>query len=147
MFFLKKNLVKRQDTLNIYVDGASRSNPGPSSYAFIFILGESIIKEKSEYLGEMTNNQAEYEAIKHSLKEAEKETRWKIKLFSDSKLAVNQLNKQWRITKEHLSKLCDEIYSQIRKFDEVKIFHVPRDNEYIQRCDELCNRCLDDEGF
>jgi len=51
------NTIKKGDILKIYADGASRGNPGPSAYAFIFVKGEKIVFSKSGYLGEQTIKQ------------------------------------------------------------------------------------------
>ena len=141
------NPVKRGDILEIYVDGASRGNPGPAAWSFIFVKDNQTIHQKSGYLGNATNNTAEYNAIINALKEAEKYTRWHVKVYSDSQLAVRQINKEYRIKKAHLSDLCDKIYNQIRKFEKVKFLHVGRNNPFIQVCDSLCNNHLDDMGF
>lgn len=144
---MKKNPVKREDILEIYVDGASRGNPGPAAYAFIFIKENEIIHQKSAFIGNKTNNTAEYEAIINALKEAEKYSRWQINVFSDSQLVIRQINKVYRIKKSHLSLLCDSVYDRCKKFEKVDFFHVGRDNTYIQKCDLLCNKCLDAKGF
>lgn len=56
---MNKNPVKREDILEIYVDGASRGNPGPAAYGFIFIKKNEIIHQKSAFIGNKTNNTAE----------------------------------------------------------------------------------------
>ena len=144
---LKKQPVKRGDLLEVYVDGASRKNPGPAAWAFIYVKDEEIIYKKSEYVGETTNNTAEYLAIINALKEAEKYSRWDIKVYSDSKLAINQINKKWRINYPHLSKLCNDVYTLCNKYNKVDFYHIGRKNDLIQKCDDLCNKTLDSKGF
>ena len=56
------------DILKIYTDGAARGNPGPAAYAFIFVDKDNIIHKESGYLGNATNNTAEYKAIINALK-------------------------------------------------------------------------------
>ena len=144
---MKSNIVKRDEILEIYVDGAARSNPGPAAWSFIFVLDDKIHHQNSDYIGKATNNTAEYTAIINALIEAERWTRWHIKIYSDSKLAVNQINRAWRINKPHLSKLCDDVYSKSKKFEKVEFFHLGRNNKFIRECDSLCNKCLDEKGF
>ncbi len=139
--------MKRGDLLEVYVDGASRKNPGPAAWAFIYVKDEDIIYKKSEYVGEATNNTAEYLAIINALKEAERYSRWDIKVFSDSKLAINQINKKWRINYPHLSKLCNDVYMLCNKYNKVKFYHIGRKNAFIQKCDDLCNDTLDSKGY
>ena len=144
---MKDYQIKSGDILEIYVDGACRGNPGPSASSFIFVKIKKVIHEKSEYIGNATNNIAEYTAILKALKEAEKFTRGEIKLYSDSQLAIKQINKEWRITKPYLSDLCNKIYKQREKFVKVEFFKVGRNNSFIQKCDLLGNKCLDEKGF
>ncbi|MHA1156875.1 MAG: ribonuclease HI family protein, partial [Candidatus Heimdallarchaeota archaeon] len=84
------NSVKKGDVLKIYVDGASRGNPGPAASAFLFIHNDSVIHEEYEFIGTATNNTAEYQAIINALKVAEKFSRGHIQVYSDSNLAVQQ---------------------------------------------------------
>ena len=138
-----ESTVKKGDILEIYTDGAARGNPGPAAYAYILVKDGNIIKQNSEFIGNTTNNTAEYHAIIHSLKETEKYTEWRIKIFSDSELVVRQINKEYRIKKAHLSQLCNDVYSLVQKFEKVEFFHVGRENKFIKIADKLCNICLD----
>ena len=144
---MNRNPIKRRDILKIYVDGAARGNPGPAASAFILVHDNSIIHKGVSFIGKATNNTAEYTAIINALKVAEKFSRWRIQVHSDSNLAIQQINKKWRINKPHLSKLCEEVYKLQQKYELVEFFHVSRNNKYIQTCDELCNNRLDAEGF
>ncbi len=142
---MEKNPIKSWDILKIYVDGASRKNPGLAACSFIFIKEDEIIHEKKIFLGEVTNNTAEYMGIIEALSEAESFTKWDIELFSDSELVVKQINKVYRVKKEHLAKLRSKVYSLLVKFTGVDFKHVRRENRYISRCDELCNLCLNEQ--
>jgi len=133
---IKENPIKRENLLSIYTDGASRGNPGRASCSFIFLKNSDTnpFLVHSEYLGEnITNNIAEYEALIKALNCAVKYTRWNIKMFSDSKLVVNQLNGVWRVKKEHLQKEIDEIFRIIKYFKKIKFFFVPRTNNFIKK--------------
>ena len=151
IFTMQSNPVKKYDVLYIYTDGASRGNPGPAAIAYIFgVLREGKwieIERYSDYIGIATNNKAEYKAIIKALSEAHRYTRWKIKLYSDSELVIRQIKGEYRIKKEHLSKLCEEVYEKIEFYEKVEFFHVPRENPYIQKCDRLCNLELDNAGY
>jgi len=144
---MNRNLVKKGDTLKIYVDGASRGNPGPAASAFLFALNDKIIHDECVFIGTATNNTAEYRAIINALKVADKFSRGHIQVYSDSNLAVQQINKKWKINYPHLSKMCGEVYKLCEKYDKVEFFHVGRNNPYIQKCDKLCNERLDAEGL
>lgn len=139
----KKNKIKKGETLEIYTDGASRGNPGPSACAFIFVKNDEIIHKYSEYLGNKTNNEAEYNAIIKALKKAVEFTRWDIKIYSDSQLVVNQINGEWRIKKEHLKELYQEVVKEKQNFKSVEFLYSKRENKFIKEVDTLCNQCLD----
>ena len=139
--------IKRGDILKIYTDGAARGNPGPAAYAFMFVHDDAIVHKGYGYIGTATNNTAEYKAIINALKVAEKFHRGRLQIFSDSNLAVQQINKKWRINYPHLSEMCGKVYQLREKYEKVEFFHVSRNNPYIQKCDELCNSQLDKEGF
>jgi len=144
---MNKNPLKKGDILWIYTDGAARGNPGPAAYAFLFIHNDVIIHQGSGYMGTATNNTAEYKAIINALKAVEKFYRGYTQIFSDSNLAVQHINRKWKINYPHLSELCSEVYQLSKKYEKVEFFHVSRNNPYIQICDEFCNSQLDKEGF
>ena len=139
--------MKKGDILKIYVDGASRGNPGPAASAFLLIHNDNVILGECVYIGTATNNTAEYRAIINALKTAERFSRGHLKVHSDSNLAIQQINKKWKINYPHLSKLCSQVYKLSEKYEQVEFFHVGRNNPYIQKCDKLCNEQLDAEGF
>ena len=145
---LKNISFNEHEILEIYVDGASRGNPGHSAYAFIFIKrGEGQFHEGCGYLGEQTNNIAEYRAIINALRAAEKFTHGKVRIYSDSQLIIKQVKKEYQIKAEHLSKLCEKVNHLSNKFEKVEFFNVKRENPNIKKSDSLCNKCLDDMGF
>ena len=139
--------VKKGDILKIYVDGASRGNPGPAASAFLLAHEDIIIHDECVFIGPATNNTAEYQAIINALKAAEKFSRGHIQVYSDSNLAIQQINKKWKINYPHLSKMFSEVNKLSKKYEKVEFFHVGRNNPYIQKCDTLCNERLNAEGF
>ena len=131
--------------LDVYTDGASRGNPGPAAYGFIFVRNSEIIFEDSGTLGKTTNNTAEYYAILSALKKAQEFARESVTVWSDSELVIKQINNQYRITKPHLAELRAELAIEEKKFVGIHFRNVPRENRFIRRCDELCNQALDRE--
>ncbi len=125
--------------LEIYTDGACRGNPGPASISYLFIQDNEIIKKHGEYLGNSTNNRAEYKAIILALDEAKCYTRNTVKVHSDSELAIRQITKLWKINNPNLSELCNKVYQCAQLFKIVEFFHVCRENQYIKICDKICN--------
>jgi len=92
--------------LIIYADGASRGNPGPAGIGIVICdeLGK-IIKEYRHFIGNATNNMAEYRALIMALKLASSFPVSEIECFSDSELMVKQLNGVYRVKNEKLGKL------------------------------------------
>jgi ribonuclease HI len=131
--------------LDVYTDGASRGNPGPAAYGFIFVRNTEIIFEDSGTLGKTTNNTAEYYAILSALKKAQEFARESVTVYSDSELVIKQINNQYRITKPHLAQLRVELAIVEKNFRDIHFRNVPRENRFIRRCDELCNQALDRE--
>ncbi|MEM0332983.1 MAG: ribonuclease HI family protein [Candidatus Aenigmatarchaeota archaeon] len=139
----QENVIKKDDILYIYTDGASRKNPGPSAIAYVFVKNnDEIIFQNCEYIGEKTNNQAEYIAIIKALEKATEFTRWNVKVFSDSELVIRQINGKYRIKNPELKKLCLEVNKYRSLFSSLEFYHVKRENKYIQLADKLCNDCL-----
>jgi ribonuclease HI len=140
----RRSMGATERTLQIFTDGASRGNPGPSCYAFIFVESGSIVRERAGFLGEATNNTAEYQAVIHALREAAGRGKARISVHSDSELVIRQLTGRYRIRKSHLAALHAEVVALIGRFQEVAFVSVPRDNPFIRHADTLCNRCLDE---
>ena len=139
--------MKKEGILKIYVDGAARSNPGPAASAFLLVRDGKVIHDECVYIGTATNNTAEYRAIINALKTAKQFSQRQLEVYSDSNLAVKQINKEWKINYPHLSKLFNQVQKLRKDYERVKFFHVGRGNPYIQKCDKLCNERLDAEGF
>ncbi len=142
-----QDTVKMGELLEIYTDGASRGNPGPAAISFVFVKDEQIIHQHKEYIGETTNNVAEYTAIILALKKAKSFTRWSIVLYSDSQLVINQINKIYRIRKQHLEDLCKRVYEEAQFFEDVSFRYRSRNNKFIKKCDYLCSEVLNANGF
>ena len=133
--------------LKIYTDGAARGNPGPAAIAFIYVYKNKILHESCDFIGKATNNTAEYKAIISALKTAQEYSKGEIEVYSDSNLAIQQINKNWRINFPHLEKLCKEVHKLIGKYEKVEFIHIKRDDQFISICDRMCNDRLDSEGI
>ena len=134
------------EPLEIYTDGASRGNPGPAAYAFIFVRDGSVIVEESSFIGTATNNTAEYSAIIAAVKRAHESTNGAVIVSSDSELVVRQINGQYRIRQPHLAELRAWLTPFEKQFSSIIFRNVPRENPCIRRCDELCNIAIEAES-
>ncbi len=131
------------DALMVYTDGASRGNPGDAAWAYVIVRDGSVVAWRSGYLGKTTNNVAEYHAIINALRTAREFTTGSIVVRSDSELVVRQVTGRYRIRKEHLAGLAEEVWRLMRDFTEVQFESVPREHPCIQVVDRLCNETLD----
>ncbi len=135
--------VTASDTVTLYTDGASRGNPGDAAWAYVIVQGGSVAASDSGYIGIATNNVAEYRAVINGLHAAQAFTQGRLKVRSDSELVVRQLTGRYRIRKEHLMVLADEVRQLVQGFAAVGFESVPREHPYIQVVDRLCNEVLD----
>ncbi|MBN1692101.1 MAG: ribonuclease HI family protein [Dehalococcoidales bacterium] len=130
------------EELIIYTDGAARGNPGPAA------IGAALKDEKdntvatiSRRLAPTTNNQAEYQAIIAGLEDAVRLGAKNVSVKSDSKLAVNQINGNFKIKNTALRPLYQQVVQLIGKLEKFSITYIPR--EQNRQADALANKALD----
>lgn len=128
--------------ITVRVDGASRGNPGPSGAGAVVEFGDGRAPtELCSYLGETTNNVAEYRALLLALEEAVRHAVSSLTVHSDSELLVRQLRGEYKVKAEHLRPLHAEACRRLRVFPMVRILHVPREEN--RRADSLANLAID----
>ncbi|HUU02108.1 MAG TPA: ribonuclease HI family protein [Myxococcota bacterium] len=129
----------------LYTDGASRGNPGPAGAGVLIAdaRGEVLV-ERSEYLGETTNNVAEYKALLIGLAEIEKLAPARVVVRMDSELIVRQLNGVYKVRNAGLLPLFREAAGRIKKLGNIQVVHVPRDQN--AGADRLANMAIDLKG-
>lgn len=101
--------------LEVYIDGASAGNPGPSGIG-IFIKGEGHLIKISEYIGETNNHIAEFTALIRALEEAKKLGSTLISLRSDSKIVVSSIEKQY-VKNEEYKPLLEKALKLVDEFE------------------------------
>lgn len=130
--------------LIIFTDGGARGNPGPAGIGAVLKNEASIVvAEVSEYIGETTNNQAEYKAVIAALAAAKKLGAAELNFFLDSELVVKQLNREYKVRDKDLAPLFMKIYNAVMSFKKVTFKHVRR--ELNVEADKLVNEALDRE--
>lgn len=128
--------------VNLYADGGSRGNPGPSASGFIIeTMDGRIIVKKGIYLGVTTNNQAEYQALKLGFEEALGMGIRTVHVYMDSLLVINQMLGIFKVKNRDLWPIHDSIKDLRRSFHEVTFTHVPR--ELNKLADAAVNEALD----
>lgn len=112
--------------LEVYIDGASSGNPGPSGIG-IFIKGEGHLIQISEYIGETNNHIAEFKALIRGLEEAFKLKTSLVSVRSDSKIVVSSMEKQY-VKSEEYKPLLEKALQLSNEFDLFFIKWIP-DNQ------------------
>jgi ribonuclease HI len=126
----------------IFTDGAARGNPGPAGIGVLIRNDEKILAEIYDYIGETTNNQAEYMAFIRGIEESIDMGETDLEAFSDSELLVKQVNGEYRVKNGGLIPLYNQVKSLIKKFDTIKVYHIPREENKL--ADKLANRGIDE---
>jgi ribonuclease HI len=112
--------------LEIYIDGASKGNPGPSGIGAVVCSGGKTIKNISTYIGNTTNNIAEYTALIYGLQEALKLKAEVIKINTDSQLLHRQLNKVYKVKNPNILGLYNQVLHLMEAFKQVSITNISR---------------------
>ena len=112
--------------LVIFTDGASLGNPGPMGIGIVIYKDKFRIEELSEYIGQGTNNMAEYTAVVRALETVHEIGGLDIHIKSDSQLIVRQLNGQYKVKDPKLIPLKKRI-DTLCKGLKVKFEHIPRE--------------------
>lgn len=135
---LKNQLMSKKAIL--YTDGGARGNPGPAGIGGVLKLGERIEKFK-KYIGEATNNQAEYWALILGLEKAKDLGVEELDCFLDSELVVKQLNKEYRVKDKDLAPLFVKVWNLSVNFKKITFKHIFREQNKL--ADKLVNEAID----
>lgn len=134
--------IQEKELATIYIDGASRGNPGFSAVGIVLIDAKGKKRKIKKYLGIHTNNQAEYHALITALALAKKLKKTHLTIFTDSQLLANQVNRLWKVRDAEIKALYQEAIELISGFKRVKLSHIPR--RLNIEADRLANEALDD---
>ena len=131
------------DRLVVHVDGGARGNPGPAAVAAVASTPDGeVVHERSSYLGEATNNVAEYRAVLLGLEAARELGASEVELVNDSELVARQIGGEYKVKHAGLKPLYLDAMRALRKFDGWAVHSVRR--EHNERADELVNEALDE---
>jgi len=135
-----------ENKIIMYTDGGSLNNPGPAAIGVYF---ENLHKQFGHYIGEKTNNEAEYEAVIYGLKKIkqligkDKAENIEIECYLDSEFVERQLNHKYKVKEKNIQKLFLDVWNLILDFKNVKFFHITREKNKV--ADKLVNTALDEK--
>lgn len=135
----------RRDRLVIHFDGGSRGNPGPAGIGAV-VTDPSVepparLAAVSEYIGDATNNVAEYRALIAGLEAARRFPARAVEVCGDSRLVIEQVRGAWKVKQPHLRPLLDDVRRLLADYEQVTLTHVRR--EHNADADLLVNAALD----
>jgi ribonuclease HI len=129
----------------VHVDGGARGNPGPAAAAAVASTPDGeVLAERSAYIGEATNNVAEYRSLLLGLELARDLGAGEVEVACDSELVARQIGGEYKVKHAGLKPLYLEAMRQLREFDRWSVRAVRREGNI--RADELVNEALDDAG-
>lgn len=123
------------------MDGASRGNPGQSGIGVLVVRPDGTRKKIRKYLGEGTNNEAEYKALIEALSYLSNENVHEIKIHTDSQLVASQMNARWKVRDPKLKILHGKARKIASALRGLEIVYVPREDNAV--ADGLANEAID----
>lgn len=126
--------------VEIFVDGASKGNPGPAGIGVVVRRGTKTLKQVAAYIGETTNNVAEYSALIRGLQEAARLKADTVTINSDSQLLCRQLERTYKVKNQSLGGLFIQAHNLITGFRKVIVNNIPREEN--QDADRLATEAV-----
>lgn len=144
---MEKNNSERK--IILYTDGGARGNPGPAAIGIVLSADDGqgnqlLVGEIKRYIGEQTNNFAEYTALITGLEEAYKLGYTNATCYLDSELVVKQMNGQYKVREATLQQLHAKAKKTGMLFTSVSYNHVRREKN--AGADALVNQALDEQA-
>lgn len=134
--------VHKDASYTLFVDGASRGNPGKAGAGAVIKAPDgTIIKRLKSYLGIATNNVAEYRALLMALEAAQALNIQSLKIYADSELVVKQIKGKYKVRNEDLLVLYNKVQRLLKGFKKFHIDHIPREKN--SDADLLANEAID----
>jgi len=127
----------------LHTDGGARGNPGPAGIGVVLeIAGQKWVYK--QYIGEATNNQAEYQALILGLEKARAAGVGEVDCCLDSELVVKQLNREYKVKNAGIAPLFVKVWNLAQAFDKINFKHVFREDN--KEADRLVNEALDEHN-
>ena len=136
----------KSKTFILYADGGSRGNPGPAGIgAVILDAKKKKVKEVFKYIGETTNNNAEYNALICGLEEIRGLGGDEVIVNLDSELVVKQMNGEYRVKSGDIKPLFEKAMEVLKDFKSFEIRHIDRAKN--KDADKLVNKAINLSGL
>jgi len=125
----------------LHTDGGARGNPGPAGIGAVLKIDD---KEKvfKRYIGETTNNKAEYQALLLGLREAKEHGASEVECYLDSELVVKQMRREYKVKDKDLAALFVKVWNLLPEFKKVSFHHIRREQNKL--ADRLANEAMDE---
>lgn len=115
------------NVVKIFTDGGARGNPGPAAIGVVIKdAKDKVLKTYSEYIGETTNNQAEYKALIKGLKLAKEFKPKEVHCYLDSELVVKQMKQEYKVKDKDLQPLFVKVWNLALGYKKVLYMHIRR---------------------
>jgi len=126
-----------------HIDGGSRGNPGPAAYGVAIETAQGQpVTAFAKFIGETTNNLAEYQGLLAALEYALSHGYPRLRVLTDSELMARQISGRYKVRSPDLKPLHDKAQAMIARLESFSIRHVYR--EHNREADRLANKALDD---
>ncbi len=129
------------EKLITYTDGGARGNPGPAGIGIVIMEGERVVDSFGRYIGETTNNQAEYRALIAALERTSELGAKEVECRLDSELVVKQMRREYKVRDKDLQTLYLRAYNLSVGFKKITFHHVRR--EFNAAADAEVNAAID----
>jgi len=130
----------------VEADGGSRGNPGPAGFGCVVFSADraTVLAEHKQFIGQTTNNVAEYRGLIAGLEEARRLGADEVAVSMDSKLVVEQMCGRWKVKHPGLAELHQQARALASTFDGVTFGWIPRERN--AHADRLANEAMDAAG-
>ena len=131
----------------VEADGGSRGNPGPAGFGCVVFSADrtTVLAEHKHFIGQTTNNVAEYRGLIAGLEEARRLGANEVAVSMDSKLVVEQMSGRWKVKHPGLAELHQQARALASTFDGVTFGWIPRERN--AHADRLANEAMDAAGM
>ncbi len=135
-------MIEPGQRLILRTDGGSRGNPGPAGAGVVIeSTTGKLLAQGRKFLGKITNNQAEYQALILGLQAVKRYEPAAVQVYMDSELVIHQMNGRYQVKDAGLLPLYQEAKQLAATLPAVAFAHVPRSQNH--RADALANEAMD----